>query len=104
MKNNEKVKSRHTQGQWESITWHKDNNPRFSSTDISVRAIGAIMQINHLNIPDYEAEANGKRIVKCVNMHDELIATLAELTKQVEMDCSIGSDPRFMKMLQIHQK
>jgi hypothetical protein len=66
-----------TQGKWSTITWHTDNDPKFSTSDLHVDGVGIIAQIKHLNIPQREAEANAKLIEAA----PELLESLRDILK-----------------------
>lgn len=83
-----KNKILHTPGQWEV----RDNNiyPKSETPNISLSNIAIVVRRNFelgtdgKHKKDFEMEANAKRIVKCVNMHDELTDALHLVFKQAK--------------------
>ena len=69
--------SKHTKGPW--IISHDD---KCNLTDIIAQG-----DVDIATLPEYmdyeQREANAKRIVTCVNIHDELLAALKELRTQI---------------------
>ena len=55
-------------------------------------------------ITEQDAAKFATDLKKKSDMHDELISVLDELTSRVERDCSIGSDPKLMELLNIRTK
>lgn len=78
MENKETKQPTHTQGEWKFV--HTNIHPEEKNEFHSVIQLPkfAISLINTNIISKEETEANTRRIVKCVNMHDELVKALKE--------------------------
>jgi hypothetical protein len=48
-------------------------------------------------IPRDECEANARRIAKCVNAHDALVAILADAVPYIDAATTTGGDPFFVR-------
>lgn len=69
-----KNENKHTKGDWKTIGKEIRND--------EVKLLATCSQIY---VPKEEAEANAKQIVKCVNMHDDLLQMIRDM-KQEFMD------------------
>lgn len=79
MKKNEPKKFQHTKGEWKYV---EGINGDYIRTDEDTRKGSYIASLRaddgscYDGLTSEETRANGRRIVKCVNMHDELVAQI----------------------------
>lgn len=76
-------KPQHTQGEWK---FFKDpNGAVYTKNKIKCKCATVAFCVR-INVSDKEAEANAKRIVKAVNMHDELVSALKKMVDERGFD------------------
>lgn len=87
-----KNESKHTKGEWRLVS--NLNGP----DDFHIHVKGeSVIEFKHpyVTLNDNE-EANAKHIVKCVNLHDELITTIKDMNETMER--ALGENhPRVIK-------
>lgn len=89
--------SKHTEGAWKSSL-----NPLAKNKEYIIETIfdsKLIARVQSEEVSDEESEANAKLIEAA----PDLLKALDELQHEVQMQCSIGSDPRFLKMCELWQ-